>query len=132
IYSGMEVEQFLAANERRDEMRRRLGFAESDVVVGKIARLFPLKGHDDLIVAATSAVQASPNLRFLLVGDGILRERLEAKVAAAGLAERFKLVGLGPPAEVPAYLGGMDLLVHTSLREGLARALPQALLAGKP
>lgn len=131
-FSGMEIEPFLNADCHREAMRRRLGFASSDVVVGKIARLFPLKGHDDFLAAASVAARSTPNLKFLLVGDGILRERLEAKAAAAGLTERVTFAGLVPPAEVPAYLGAMDLLVHTSLREGLARALPQALLAGKP
>ena len=37
-----------------------------------------------------------------------------------------------PPSEIPRYIGAMDMLVHTSLREGLPRALPQALIAGKP
>jgi glycosyltransferase involved in cell wall biosynthesis len=37
-----------------------------------------------------------------------------------------------PPSTIPHYVGAMDLLVHASLREGLARALPQALIAGKP
>ena len=37
-----------------------------------------------------------------------------------------------PPERIPALIGAMDVLVHASLREGLARALPQALIAGKP
>jgi glycosyltransferase involved in cell wall biosynthesis len=132
IYSGMVVEPFLAANEHRAAMRQRLGYREEDVVIGKIARLFHLKGHDDLIAAAARVVERAPQVRFLLIGDGILRTPLQQQISAAGLTKHFHFTGLVDPSEIPQFLGAMDALVHTSLREGLARALPQALIAGKP
>lgn len=132
IYSGMDVEPFLASNETRAEVRQRFGFAEDDIVVGKIARLFHLKGHEDLISAAQRVTKRFPNARFLLVGDGILREPLQAHIRSLGMEDRFVFAGLVAPTEVPRLIGAMDVLVHTSYREGLARALPQALIAGKP
>jgi glycosyltransferase involved in cell wall biosynthesis len=68
----------------------------------------------------------------LLVGDGILRDPLCRRIAELGLEKHFVFTGLVPPGEVPSLIGAMDALVHTSLREGLARALPQALIAGRP
>jgi len=47
-------------------------------------------------------------------------------------ARLFCLCGSHPPSEIPRYVASMDLLVHLSLREGLPRALPQALACGKP
>ncbi len=132
ISSGMDVEPFLHANEHRTRVRRELGFSDEDVVVGKIARLFELKGHDDVIAAAAKVVATNPHVKFLFIGDGILRSQLEAQIAAAKLQQYFVFTGLVPPATIPQYVGAMDLLVHASLREGLARALPQALIAGKP
>ncbi|MEM6470895.1 MAG: glycosyltransferase family 4 protein [Planctomycetota bacterium] len=132
IYSGMDVEPFLAANETRDAVREELGIAADQVVVGKIARLFHLKGHDDLITAAESVIQDHPRVVFLLVGDGLLRESLEARINELGIRDHFRFAGLVAPSKVPALIGAMDVLVHTSLREGLARALPQSLIAGKP
>jgi glycosyltransferase involved in cell wall biosynthesis len=132
IYSGMEVEPFLTANEHRERMRSELGFRPDQVVIGKIARLFHLKGHEDVIAAAEGLRGQKELVRFLFVGDGLLRDKLQAEIRARGLEEMFVFAGLVPPARIPEYLGAMDILVHTSLREGLARALPQALLAGKP
>jgi glycosyltransferase involved in cell wall biosynthesis len=132
VYSGMEVEPFLAAGEQRQAERRALGFDDTHVVVGKIARLFHLKGHEYLIRAAAEVVRSCPQVRFLLIGDGILREALEAQIREAGLAGYFCFTGLVSPQRIPALLGVMDVLVHVSLREGLSRALPQALIAGKP
>ncbi len=132
IYSGMEVEPFLRSAEHRQRVRSELGYGPEHVVVAKIARLFKLKGHDDVIQAAQSVVAAQPSVRFLLVGDGVLRSRLERQIAAAGLAGHFRFTGLVLPERIPELLAASDIVVHASLREGLARVLPQALIAGKP
>ena len=132
IYSGMDVEPFLDANRHRESVRQKLGLRDEHVVIGKIARLFHLKGHEDLITAASAVARQYPNVRFLLVGDGLLRDTLVDRINRLGLRENFVLTGLVPPAEVPALIGAMDGLVHTSYREGLARALSQSLIAGKP
>lgn len=132
VYSGMDVEPFLRANEQRAATRQKLGFSPEHVVIGKIARLFYLKGHDYLMSAAARVVRAAPHVRFLLVGDGLLRAQIQNQIRSAGLEEYFRFTGLVPPEEIPTLIGAMDALVHVSLREGLARALPQALIAGKP
>jgi len=132
IYSGMEVEPFLHAAEHRDRVRHELGYEAKHVVIGKIARLFHLKGHPYVIRAAEQLVRKQPDVRFLLVGDGLLRQRLSRQIRAAGLEGHFQMVGLVPPERIPELLAAMDIVVHASLREGLARVLPQALIAGKP
>ncbi|MGA2174075.1 MAG: glycosyltransferase [Verrucomicrobiota bacterium] len=131
IFSGFVLAPFLAA--RNDlAFRARLGIAPADFVVGKIARLFHLKGHEDLMAAAPVVLQRHPQTKFLLVGDGALRAELEGRVRAMGLAGNFIFAGLVPPGEIPKYVGIMDAVVHLSRREGLARALPQALAARRP
>ncbi len=132
IYSGMDTQPFLNANQSREAVRSRLGIGPESIVVGKIARLFHLKGHKYLLACAQRVVQSNPRIRFLLVGDGILREPIERDIDAMGLREHFIFTGLVSPDEIPELIGAMDMLLHVSLREGLARALPQALLAGKP
>ena len=73
-----------------------------------------------------------PRLKFLLVGGGAWREQFHTRARSLGLQEHFVFTGLVPPETVPQLIGIMDLLVHLSLREGLPRALPQALAAGRP
>jgi glycosyltransferase involved in cell wall biosynthesis len=132
IYSGMDVEPFVHADRDRLATRQELGIRPEHIVVGKIARLFHLKGHEYVLEAAKSLVQQHPTIRFLWVGDGLLRESLEQQIQSSGLRDHFILTGLQRPERIPALVGAMDILVHASLREGLARALPQALIAGKP
>ncbi len=132
VYSGMEVEPFLNPPKSRETVRTELGFQADDIVVGKVARLFHLKGHADVITAAKTVCPENPHLKFLFVGDGILRQAFEQEINSAGLLDRFVFTGLVPPGQVPELLHAMDLVVHASLREGLARVLPQALISGKP
>ena len=132
VYSGMETRPFLSPPVPRAQVRRRLGLAADDVVVGTIARLFHLKGHDDLLDLAPDLCRRFPRLRFLWVGDGLLRPRFERRIAELGLQDRFVLAGLVPPERVPELTAAMDVLAHPSRREGLARALPQGALCGCP
>jgi glycosyltransferase involved in cell wall biosynthesis len=131
IFSGFPLAPFLTAV-NDPALRAKYGLRPDDFVVGKIARLFELKGHDDLFAAAPELIRCCPRLKFLLVGDGPWRARFETMARAPGLAGHFIFTGLVPPAEVPALVGIMDALVHLSRREGLARALPQALAAARP
>jgi glycosyltransferase involved in cell wall biosynthesis len=132
IYSGMEVEPFLDPPRPPDEVRRELNIPPDAVVVAKVARLFHLKGHEFVLAAAPRLVERHPNLVFLFVGDGLLRPEYERRIAATGLTGHFRFTGLVPPERVPELIGASDVVVHTSLREGLARVLPQGLIAGKP
>jgi glycosyltransferase involved in cell wall biosynthesis len=132
VYSGMETEPFLNPPVPRQEVRRRLGLEEEHIAVGTIARLFHMKGHDDLLAAAPELCREFPELRFLWVGDGLLRGDFERRIAQMGLTDRFILTGLVPPSRIPELANAMDILVHPSRREGLARALAQGALAGRP
>lgn len=126
IRSGMNVRAFLEARPD-EELRQRLGLAPGDVVVGKVARLFRLKGHRYLFEAIPRILREFPNVKFLLVGDGPYRRQFE-KLSGPSVV----YAGLVPPQQIPRYMALMDVLVHLSLREGLPRTLPQALACGKP
>ncbi len=131
IRSGFDIAPFLRAG-NDPSLRRQLGIEPGDLVIGKVARMAPLKGHRDLIEAAGPILEACPRARFLLVGDGPLRPALQAMIEERNLSGRFVLAGLVPPDRVPGLVGIMDVLVHLSAREGLPRSLPQALAAARP
>jgi glycosyltransferase involved in cell wall biosynthesis len=132
IYSGMEVEPFLKTNGARDRVRAEFGIPPGDIVIGKIARLFHLKGHEDVLRAFSEVRKRHPAARLFFVGNGILRESLEALARQLGIHDRVTFAGLVPTQRIPEMIKAMDLLVHASLREGLARVLPQALISGCP
>jgi len=131
IFSGFNVDSYLNASHSLP-LRRQLDLDESHFVIGKIGRLFKLKGHADLVTAFAALLPQAPHARLLLVGDGVLRGEIENQIRILGLTGKVILTGLVPPDEVARYVGVMDCLAHLSYREALSRALPQALAAGKP
>jgi glycosyltransferase involved in cell wall biosynthesis len=131
ILSGFDLKPYAhLAND--PALRARLGISEDAFVIGKLARLSPLKGHEDLFTAFQMLLPGCPHAHLLLIGDGTLRPRFERQLQTLGLADKVSFTGLLPPDEVPRYLGVLDCLAHLSYREALSRALPQALAAGRP
>jgi len=131
VYSGMELEPFLSSKPD-EELRRKLEIPENVPIIGSIARLFPLKGYDYLISTAVKVLEKHPNAIFLIVGDGILKDKLQKQILDFGISSNFIFAGLIPPSEIYKYISIMDFLVHLSLREGLPRTVVQALASGKP
>ncbi len=131
VYSGMDLKPYL--NLLRDaELAESLGLPPGVPVIGKIARLFELKGHEFLIPAAKEVIDEMGDVRFLLVGDGLWRDKIQKMIQSAGLMKYFVFAGLVAPEEIPRYISVMDVLVHLSLREGLPRTVIQALASARP
>jgi glycosyltransferase involved in cell wall biosynthesis len=133
-YSAIEEEQYLnpITQEQRNEFRKKYNIPENAVVLVTIARLFHLKGHEYIIESAKQLANRFENCIWLFVGNGILKDKLKNKIDSYGLTDKFKFTGLLPTSQMPLVLHSSDILVHCSLREGLARVLPQAMLCGIP
>ncbi|MCK5579009.1 MAG: glycosyltransferase family 4 protein [Planctomycetes bacterium] len=131
VYSALALDEYKDLPDA-DIVRRELGIKKDEKVIGTIARLFPLKGHDFLLKIAPAIIKNIPQARFLFVGDGILRDQLESEAARLGIIDHITFAGLVKPERIPSLINIMDVLVHPSLREGLARAVPQALALAKP
>jgi glycosyltransferase involved in cell wall biosynthesis len=148
VYSALDAEPFCAAAGRRDAVRQAWGAGPEDFVFLKVARLFPLKGHEFVLPAFAEVVRRHPRALLVLAGDGVLRPQLESLAARLGVAAgrqaglppgrqasvaaRVRFLGLVPPERMPGTIHAADAVVHAGLREGLARVLPQAGLCEKP
>ena len=98
-------------------------------VVGNIAALVPHKGQRHLIEAARLVVQRMPDVRFLILGEGELREMLERQVREYRLEKHVFLPGFR--TDVLGCLKGFDLFAMSSVTEGLGTALLDAMACGK-
>lgn len=132
IYSGMETALFDPQSHSRERVRRKWKMSDDHIVIGKIARLFPNKGYEQLLAAMPEICRVLPNARFVWVGDGSSRDAYLRRLDRMKLRDRIHLTGLVRPDEVPALIAGMDVLVHLSQWEGLPRAVVQALLMEVP
>jgi len=119
-------------DDHKSKTRERFGIKNDDIVVGKIARLSPLKGHKYILNAFKQISNKNPKTKLLIVGNGELEYDLKRFVEANSLQESVIFTGLITPEEIPGIIEIMDILVHTSLLEGLARVIPQAIMMEKP
>jgi len=98
-------------------------------VVGNVAALVPHKGQRHLIEAAHLVIQQMPDVRFLILGEGELRDSLERLVREHHLEKHVFLPGFR--TDVLGCMKGFDLFVMSSVTEGLGTALLDAMACGK-
>ena len=124
IPNGIDFTSFL-------EVRRSdFGRSGNGPVIGIVGRLTRQKGHSLLFAAAPGILQKFPDTKFLIIGDGPDREKLEAVAAETGIADSVHFAGFR--SDMPTVYEGLDLLVMPSLDEGLPITLLEALAAGCP
>jgi glycosyltransferase involved in cell wall biosynthesis len=129
IRSGVELERFRRA-EASGALRRELGIGPETPLAGMVACLKPQKAPEDFVRVAVRVSAALPAAHFVLAGDGALRGAVEELVRREGLEGRFHLLGWRSDPET--VVGDLDVLVLTSLHEGLPRVVAEAMAAGKP
>ena len=125
IYNGIDVDAFAGRTSDRTAVRSALGLADDHLICITIGRLVPVKGHADLLHAFRMAVTECPQLRLLIVGEGILRTQLEALSAHLGIDR--KIVFLGWRNDTAELLGASDIFILSSHNEGLGLVLVEAM-----
>lgn len=126
---GLDLDPFLHCDGLRGQLRVELGVGDTPLV-GIVARLVPIKRHEDFLAAAAAVVRRLSACRFLVVGDGELRDSLKARVRALGLDGRVHF--LGWRGDLPRLYADLDLVVLTSASEGLPVSLIEAMAAARP
>ena len=129
IYSGICFDRFEKRIDRQAK-KEALGILPGEKVVGMVGRLSKQKAPQYLLHAMPRILQSYGDVRFLLVGDGELRERLVSSAARLGVEKR--VIFLGFCEDIPEILSILDVFVLTSLWEGLGRSLTEAMYMGCP
>jgi len=130
IREGVDFSNWPGTSGDRTQKKIELGFQVSDKIVGVIASMTPAKGLHLFVAAAALIARQSPQTRFLMVGDGLLRKQLEKQIQGLRLNSKFVLTGWRK--DVSEILPVMDVFVLSSLWEGLPFALIEAAHAGLP
>jgi L-malate glycosyltransferase len=128
IYNGVDLERFGAKTRDRSWLAPNAEQEKWVVLVGNMHS--DVKGHPCLIAAAEVVAREFPNARFVLAGDGDLRQDLERQVVQLGLQRNFLF--LGRRDDVPRLLACCDIAVLPSKAEGLPNAVLEYLAAGLP
>ena len=129
IYNGVDVDRFAGAQQDREGL---LGSLRSgSKLIAVVANMYSrVKGHACLIEAAGIVCRAVPSAKFVLIGDGTERPKLEQQVREAGLEENFLF--LGCRQDVPELLACCDLSVLASEAEAMPNAVLESMAAGLP
>jgi glycosyltransferase involved in cell wall biosynthesis len=114
----------------RAKLDAELGLEQGDEVVSIVGRLVPQKAHERFLQAAAAVQAKRPRARFLVVGDGERRDELEAMAAELGLGDALLFTGIR--SDAADVIARSDLLVFSSVWEGLSIAALEALARGIP
>jgi glycosyltransferase involved in cell wall biosynthesis len=129
VPSGLRVDGYPSAS-RREEFRRERGLSPDEKLIVNVAALEPHKDHATLLTAAPEVLKRVPNARFLILGEGRLRNILGHLSQKLDLVDRVRFMGQRPdPLEFTALA---DVFVLSSQEEGLGTALLDALAIGVP
>jgi len=131
IYNGVGKPRLFEGDSGSHVGRKSLGFEAKDLVVITIGSLSPHKGHKVLIDAAGIVSKRHDNVRFLMIGDGPLRSKLEAYAEKLQLSPRILFTGQHKDVFPFLKLANLFVLPSTE-REGLGIALIEAMAVGLP
>src|SRR6266566_5548344 len=129
IYNGVDVDRFAGVRGDREGL---LGsFGSGSKLIAVVANMYSrVKGHACLIEAASIVCRAVPSAKFVLIGDGAERPKLEQQVRQAGLEENFLF--LGCRQDVPELLACCDVSVLPSEAEAMPNSVLESMAAGLP
>ena len=131
IYNGLDLRRFRNLTISKEDKLQELGLSKGDLIIGTVSRLAPEKGLTYFIDAAARVLSAVPQARFLTVGDGPIRQELEANVSRKGLEDRITFTGFR--GDVLDIVSIMDIFVLSAVsREALSIAVLEAMALRKP
>jgi glycosyltransferase involved in cell wall biosynthesis len=129
------LEPFRHSETKRPLLRREIGANDDEILVGLVGRLTEIKNVSLFLQTAeihrNRKNAETPNLKFVVVGDGNLRGELEKEAARRGLDERT-IEFLGNRSDADVFYAGLDIVALTSLNEGTPLSLIEAMANGKP
>lgn len=132
IELGFDLTPFFNCHIYKKEFRKSLGVDENTLLVGIIGRLVPIKNHHLFLLAAKEFIRQKPDIpvRFVIVGDGELRETLEETTRKMQIADYVDFAGW--VREVPKVYADLDVLALTSNNEGTPVSIIESMASAVP
>ncbi len=130
---GIDLSALGPGQDTRSTIRTEFGIKDNEFLIGFVGRLTEIKNISMFLQAAKNCLdhaEADKRFRFVIVGDGHLREELENEARVLGIAE--SVIFAGNRTDIPDVYSGLDLVALTSLNEGTPLSLIEAMAAGKP
>lgn len=129
IQDGIDLNRFYSRNSRL-AFRNEIGVSEKTPLMGMIAHFADHKGHRYLIEAVEILVRKIPDVHFVLVGEGELKDAIQLQTQKLGLEDKITFTGFRN--DIPNILASLDLFVLSSHLEGLCTSLMDAMAMSLP
>lgn len=131
VPNGIDTDRFTPAIESGRELRKAWGAADTDIVIGVVGRLDPMKGQGLVLDAAQSVLDEGVPARFVFVGGGPMADMLESEARRLDLSRH--VVWAGYQAGMPSVYNAIDVCCLGSLfGEGFPNVLGEAMSCGVP
>jgi teichuronic acid biosynthesis glycosyltransferase TuaC len=130
IINGVDSNRFYARDQQL--MRTRLGLPADARIILYVGRFLATKGLRELLQAFENLAAKDTSVRLVLIGDGVMREELQARVAASNSRAGILMPGPMQPDAIAEWVGAADLLCLPSYSEGYPNAVLEALASGRP
>jgi len=129
---GFDLEPFFLNRGRKGLFRRSLGIDTKTILIGIVGRLVPIKNHKMFLRSAKIFLDDNPDVpaKFLIIGDGELREVLETFCGQKGLSDHVKFCGWR--RDLPRVYADLDVLCLTSINEGTPVSIIEAMSSSVP
>jgi glycosyltransferase involved in cell wall biosynthesis len=131
VHNGVDVERFRPDEAVRQSQRKAWNLRQSDIAIGVLGRLDPMKGHHTFLMAAAQVSRKLPNVRFFCIGEGSELASLQELAGELGMSDQIQFVGQSD--DPVSALNGLDMFCSTSyFGEGFSNAIAEAMACGLP
>lgn len=130
VVNGFNTEVFHLRDQAAD--RRALNIPADARLMVYVGRFVEAKGLNELIDAFAQMAQDDPRDRLALIGDGVMKADLQARIQALGLQDRIHMPGGLAPQDVATWIGASSLLTLPSWSEGYPNVVVEGVACGRP
>jgi len=130
VYNGIDLQKIALINGNQKDAKRYLGIPEGHKVVGHVANLLPKKRQDILLKAARIVLDVSPDVTFVIVGRGVLEQKLKDLALRLGIQDNVIFTGF--VEDIYKVMQAFDIFAMSSDYEGFGISLVEGMALGKP